>query len=41
MISLRGGEYLLVALCWRTPGLIYEVEEGVEIGGVELPVIRT
>lgn len=40
-MSFKGGKYLLVALCWWTPGLIYEVEEGVEIGGVELPVIRT
>lgn len=39
-ITLSGPVYSLFALCWWTPGLIDQVEEGVKVGGIELPIIR-
>lgn len=33
--------YLLLAFFWWAPRLIHQVEERVEVGRVELPIIRT
>lgn len=38
---LQSPVYSLFALCWRTPRLIDQVEEGVKVGRIELPIVRT